>query len=142
MLLIKKTCITIEICFHEVDKLVEELIQNCIPCQSVTKPKTKLPLQSQPLQKNLWQKVHIDYLGPFPNGSYILVMIDQRSKYPEIGFTSSKACNVLIPILERIFSIYGIPEIIVSDNGPPFQSHQLATYFRQKGITHHKITPL
>ena len=48
----------------------------------------------------------------------------------------------MIPIIERIFSIYGIPEIIVSDNGPPFQSHQLATYFRQKYITHDRITPL
>ena len=43
-----------------VDKLLEELIQNYIPCQSVTKPKTKPPLQSQSLHKNVWQKVQID----------------------------------------------------------------------------------
>ena len=57
-------------------------------------------------------------------------MIDQISKYPEIDFTSSVSCKKLIPILGRIFSIYGIPEIVESDNGPPFQSHALATYFR------------
>ena len=68
-------------------------------------------------------------------------MIDQRSKYLEIEFTSSMSCN-MSSILERIFSIHGILETILSDNGPPFQSHQLATYFRQKGITHHRITPL
>ena len=39
--------------FPELDKLVEELFQCCIPCQSVTKPKTKPTLQSQPLQKNV-----------------------------------------------------------------------------------------
>ena len=49
----------------------------------------KPPLQNQTLAKNIWQKVHIGYLRPFPNNSYILVMIDQRSKYPEIYFTSS-----------------------------------------------------
>lgn len=128
--------------FPDLDKLVDELIRACIPCQSVTKQKVKPPLQNQPLAKNVWQKVHIDYLGPFPNNSYILVMVDQRSKYPEIDFTSSTSCNKLIPILERIFSIYGIPEIIISDNGPPFQSSQLAIYFKQKGINHHRITPL
>ena len=29
--------------FLELDKLIEELVQNCIPCQRVTKPKTKPP---------------------------------------------------------------------------------------------------
>ena len=99
--------------FPELDKLVEELIKHCIQCQSVTKPKTKPPLQIQLLQKNVWQKAHMDCLGLFPNGSYILVMIDQRSKYSQTDFTSSTCCNKLIPILERIFSIYGIREIIV-----------------------------
>ena len=37
--------------FPELDKLAEELFQCCFPCQSVTKPKTKPTLQSQPLQK-------------------------------------------------------------------------------------------
>ena len=69
-------------------------------------------------------------------------MIDQRSKYPEIDFISSTSCIKLIPVLERIFNINGIPEIIVSDYGPPLQSHQLASYFRQKGIIHPRITPL
>ena len=69
-------------------------------------------------------------------------MIDQRPKYLVTDFTSSTSCNKLIAILERIFSIYGIPEISVSDYGPPFKSHQLAAYFKQKGITHYRITPL
>ena len=106
--------------FPELDKLVEELICDFLPCQSVTKAKTKPPLQNQPLAKHVWQKVHIDYLGPFPNNLYILVMTDQRPKYPEIDFTSFTSCNKLIPILEKIFSIYGIPELTISDNGPEF----------------------
>lgn len=72
----------------------------------------------------------------------ILVMKDQRSQYTDIVFTSSTSCNKLIPILERIFSIYGLPEFIISDNRPPFQSHQVATYFRGKGVTYHGVTPL
>ena len=130
--------------FPELDKLIEELIQNCIPCPSPTKLKTKPPLQSQPLQKNVWHKVYMDYFGPFPNVSYILVITDQTLQYSKKDFTSSTSCNnKLIPILERIFSTYGILEIIVSHNEPHFQSHQLATYFSQKGITHHGIiTPL
>ena len=108
--------------FPELDKLVEELIRDCPPRQNVRKPKTKPHLQNQPLAKHVRQKVHIDYLRPFPNNSYILVMIDQRSTYPEIDFTSLTSCNKLIPILERIFSTHGIPELIISANGPEFVS--------------------
>ena len=54
--------------FPEQDKLVEELTCDCIECHCIP------PLQNQPLAKNVWQKVHIDYLGQFPNNSYISVM--------------------------------------------------------------------
>ena len=40
--------------FPKLDKLVEELIKNFIPCQSVAKPKTKPSFQSHPLQNNVW----------------------------------------------------------------------------------------
>lgn len=71
-----------------------------------------------------------------------IIFVSQRLKYPGLDFTSSTSCNELISILKGIFSIHGIPEIIASDNGPPFLSHKLVSYSRQKGITYHRIIPL
>ena len=52
----------------------------CIPCQSVHKKPKSLPVKSTEIPKKLWQTVHMDYLGPFPNGKYALVMINERSR--------------------------------------------------------------
>ena len=64
-----------------------------------------------------------------------IIFVSQRSKYPGLDSTSSTSCNELISTLKGIFSIHGIPEIIASDNGPPFLPHKLVSYSRQKVIT-------
>ena len=53
---------------------------------------------------------------------------------------STKA-SVIIPKLDRIFSVHGIPEIIKSDNRPPFQGEEFCKYCNALGIKHERITP-
>ena len=55
-----------------------------------------------------------------------------------MGTTSAAA---VIPILDKIFSMFGIPEECKSDNGPPFQSRESAEYAKTQGFRHRKITP-
>ena len=50
--------------------------------------------------------------------------------------------NSLKPVLEKIFSIYGIPDNLISDNGPPFSSIEFRNYMIEKGVNHKRITPL
>ena len=47
----------------------------------------------------------------------------------------------IINKLERLFVIFGYPNKIRSDNGPPFQSEALKLYFENADIKHIKITP-
>ena len=85
----------------------------------------------------------MDYLGPLPlNNKYVLVIIDQRSPYPEIQFVSSTSAKSLIKLLSKVFAIYGNPSKVISDNGPPFKSKFLKEYMESKGIRHHRITPV
>ena len=35
-----------------------------------------------------------------------------------------------------------MPEVLKTDNGPPFQSHACQSFAKEKGFTHRKITPL
>ena len=48
----------------------------------------------------------------------------------------------LINILNKAFAQYGLPEKIISDNGPLFTSTAVVNYMKSKKIIHHKITPL
>jgi hypothetical protein len=43
--------------------------------------------------------------------------------------------------VERIFATHRLPTKITSDNGPPFNGHELSTCFKENG-SHHRITPI
>jgi hypothetical protein len=66
------------------------------------------PVKSMPLANGPWKSLAVDYYGPLPSGDYVLVVIDEYSRFPEIEFTTSMSANATIPKLERIFSSYSI----------------------------------
>ena len=55
--------------------------------------------------------------------------------------TRSTSAYSTIPKLDKIFSTYGIPEVVKSDNGPPFQSSEFKSFAEYAGFQHRKITP-
>ena len=135
-----KALLRSKVYFPDLDRLVEEQVQNCLPCQAVGNPKPPL-LQITPSPDEVWHTLNVDYLGPIPDGSYLFVAIDQTSKYPEVEFVQSTSADTLIPRLERLVATFGIPNTVISDNGPPFTSHKLNEFMQHNGINHRRITP-
>ena len=46
-----------------------------------------------------------------------------------------------IEVLRELFSSYGLPEQVVSDNGPQFVSAEFETFMRNNGIKHIRCAP-
>ena len=122
--------------------MVEDKIKNCISCQSCTQTNTQEPLKMSPCPDSPWLEVSVDFYGPTPKGDYLLVIVDDFSRFPIVEFTSSTSAKSTIPILDKVFSEYGIPATLRSDNGPPFNSHEFSAFAKNLGFTHRKITPL
>ena len=72
----------------------------------------------------------------------MLVVIDDYSRFPEVEVTTTTSARATLPKLDRIFATHGIPEVIRSDNGPPFQSKEFADYATYMGFIHRRVTPL
>ena len=72
----------------------------------------------------------------------VLLVLDAYSKYPEVEIVSSTAAGNAFPALERIFATHGIPEVLKTDNGPPFQGQAFHEFATEKGFHHRKVTPL
>ena len=83
----------------------------------------------------------VDFLGPLPSGDYIFVAIDEYSRFPVIFVTKSTSRESTIGHLDRLFLSYGIPEVVKSDNGPPFKSKGFKRYSKHMGFKHRRITP-
>ena len=48
---------------------------------------------------------------------------------------------MVIPKLDKIFSVHGIPETVKTDNGPPFSGDDFDRYLKTLGITYEPSTP-
>ena len=95
------------------------------------------------LPERPWQKISLDFRGPYPSGGYcLIVMDDYYSRYPVVELVSATSAAVMIPRLHKICSVFRIPEECNSDNSPPFQSRVFAEDAKAQGFRHRKITPL
>ena len=48
--------------------------------------------------------------------------------------------STVIPKLDRIFAAYGVPKVVKSDNGPPFNGGEFAQFAKYLGFKHRKVT--
>ena len=70
-----------------------------------------------------------------------LVLMDAYSKYPEVVNMNTTTSSATINILREVFSRQGLPEILVSDNGPQFTSSEFQEFCAQNGIRHRTSSP-
>ena len=107
-------------------KMIEKMIVDCPECSSL-KPKSSSARQwnSWPEAKKQFERVHIDF-GEV-NGQTFLVFVDAFSRWPEIYITKDMKEETLRNSLRNIFSRFGIPETLVSDNGPSLIAKDLET---------------
>lgn len=94
-----------------------------------------------PLLKSRWTEVSVDFKGPFKIGEYLLV-VDDFSRFPIVKIIHSLTSRVVIPALDEIFSLYGFPEVMKTDNGPPFNGEAISQWAKQCDFKHRKITLL
>ena len=128
--------------FQNLDKAVEEEIKNCHACQSTVYQHEKEPLVMTEMPDGPWEHVKADFFGPLPSGDYILEVVDVYSRWAEIEIVRSTSASSTIPVLDKIFSTYGIPEKLTTDNGPPFNSYEFRKFTEYLGVVHKRTTPL
>ena len=130
--------------FPGIDGMVEEMINQCLPCQAANHNSSPAcePLKMSPLPQGPWQELSIDFCGPFPNGDYLLVVVDDFSRFPEVEILRSTSAKAVIPHLDSIFARQGIPDVVRTDNGPPFNSENFQMFATHLGFNHRKITPI
>lgn len=123
-----------------IDKQIENFVKFCSKCALFGKSPTKTLLHSWPIPSQPWERLHIDYAGPF-KGSHFLIVIDAYSKWPEIIKTATTTSTKTLNILSSIFGRFGTPSQLVSDNGSQFTSEQFQTFCNINGIEHLRTSP-
>ena len=122
------------------DKDIESMAKSCKSCQSIKHAPPPAPLQPWIWPAKPWQRIHIDFAGPFMGRSF-LVVIDAHSKWPEVFEMTNTSTAKTIAVLRHLFAAYGLPEQVVSDNGPQFTSEEFEAFMKGNGVKHTRSAP-
>lgn len=122
-----------------IDKQIENFVKTCSRCALAGKSPCKTLLHSWPIPFKPWERIHIDY-AEFKTSNF-LIIVDAYSKWPEIIRTSISTSSKTISILSSIFSRFGSPNQIVSDNGTQFTSELFQRFCNLNGIEHVRTSP-
>ncbi|KXJ80988.1 hypothetical protein RP20_CCG022284 [Aedes albopictus] len=123
-----------------IDVDIEDYVRRCPRCAAVAKSPGKTTLSSWPIPMQPWSRIHMDYAGPF-KGKYFLVIVDALTKWPEIYCTNSMTASVTVSKLRETTARFGLPDVIVTDNGTQFDSSLFGAFCEKNGIEHIKIPP-
>ena len=69
------------------------------------------------------------------SSNYILI-IDYFSRFIEVIKLKSTTSGAIIEALNSVFFHYGIPETIMSDNGPQYSSNEFKVYAKKYNFSH------
>ena len=122
---------------------VETYVAACVSCAACSNTSTgATPMKPTELPEGPWMELGVDFLGPI-EGKMLLVCTDHFSRFPLVEiFNGSTSTPAVISVLRKWFSIFGQPSKITTDNGPPFNSSELAEFCKNQGVRHHRTTPL
>lgn len=80
----------------------------------------------------------LDILGPFPRAiggcEFLYVAIDKFTKWMEATPVAKVTSHIAIQFIRSIVSRFGVPNRIITDNGPQFTSKAFTDYCEELGI--------
>lgn len=117
---------------------IKERVRNCDVCvkESHNAPE---PLLTTPLPSRPWQKLAAD-LFEWKKGHY-LVVIDYYSRFIEVANLTSTLASAVIQKMKAIFSRHGVPDTLISDNGPQFSATEFAEFAKDYSFQHLTSSP-
>ena len=126
--------------WNGLDRDIENISKSCDACQAVKPSPPSAVLHPWVWPDAPWKRIHIDFAGPFL-GKTFLVTVDAHSKWPEVAIMSSTTTESTIEVLRSLFARFGLPEQLVSDNGPQFTSEQFQHFLKSNGVKHIRSAP-
>lgn len=121
---------------------IDQHIKNCCACLISDKSACPVtaPLHSLPLPPKPWHTVAIDIKGELHGAvsrwRFLIVAYDMYSKWPEVRAVNNVTSSAVISFLKELFSRWGLPTRIITDNGKQFVSREIETFFVSLGIKH------
>ena len=118
---------------------LREYISKCDVCLAHRTGQAKEPLLQHEAVARPWSKVAAD-LCELDNRT-LLVISDYYSNYIEVSRLNATTSHNVIKEMKAVFARYGIPDVLVTDNGPQFASAEFAAFAKTWMFKHTTSSP-
>ena len=118
---------------------VKQYIRECPCCQKMTQIKTPINvLKFTTSTYRPMECLNIDFIGPFPDKGYVLVIVDTFSRWTELFPTEDATAKAACSCLLQHFGRFGSPSFIRSDNGAHFVNDLIRLFLVATGTEHNR----
>lgn len=117
---------------------LEEVVRSCSKCLK-ERQQSPEPLIPSTFPTLPWQRVATDMFD-WKASKYLLI-VDYFSRYIEIAKLSGESATEVIRHTKSIFARHGIPQEVMSDNGPQFSSTEYREFAAAYGFSHATSSP-
>lgn len=130
--------------FPGMRRYVKRYIAACVECLFHKTPAGRKPGKLHSIEKvnKPFHTIHIDHLGPFvrskSGNAYIIVAVDGFTKFVLMRAVRNTSAGPAVLFLQEIASVFGPPNVVITDRGTAFTSVKFRAMCETFGITHVK----
>ena len=122
-----------------IDADIVEYVKRCKTCTQHKATQHIQPMLPRDVPEAPWQDLAVDFFN-FKGKEYLLIA-DTFSKYPLAFRMTRKTAETVIHKFTQLFSQYGNPKSLTTDNGPPFSSEAFAQFMSTQRVEHITSSP-
>lgn len=122
-----------------ITKNIEDMVSRCDICLYHRNAQPKEPMCPHDIPERPWQKVATD-LFEWNQENY-LVVVDYHSRYFEVAKVPDTSASTIVHYTKSMFARHGIPDEVMSDNGPQYSSAQYKQFAEQWEFKHSTSSP-
>ena len=116
-----------------------DYIKWCVTCID----NAKMPVETlhpHEVPARPWIKLGMDFFQD-DSGQKFLIIADYFSKFPFIFPVTSTHHQKMLRYLRDLFLTKGVPSVVMTDNGPPFNSEEFKCFAREFDFKHQTSSP-
>ena len=118
---------------------IKDMIGQCSACNEYQHSQCKEPLMTHEIPERPWSRVAMDIFSL--EGEDHLITVDFYSDFWEVDKLSDMTSKTVIDHSKVHFSRYGVPDVVVTDNGGQFDSDEFRRFARDWEFNHVTTSP-
>jgi transposase InsO family protein len=119
---------------------LKDYISKCTICNSMRQGQRKESMKSHDVPNRAWKTVSSDIF--MLNGQDYVIMVDHYSDFFEYELLRKATTEGVVKFMKRNFARYGVPDKVISDNGPQYASYEFRNFAKDWEFEHITSSPL